>query len=493
MTAIKLAREDLLKHQAWIDGRWQAAASAAVFAVLDPATGEVLAEVSDLGAEDAVAAVQAARRASPGWAALTAKQRSEILYRWYQLMLQHADDLAMLISREQGKPLPEAQGEIAYAASFVQWFAEEAKRAYGELIPSPWPDARIQVLRQPIGVVASITPWNFPAAMITRKATPALAAGCPVVIKPSEETPLTALALALLAAEAGFPAGVLNIVTSNQAAAVGEVLCSHPDVAMLSFTGSTAVGKLLMRQCASTVKKTAMELGGNAPFIVFADADLDAAVEGLMVSKFRNTGQTCVCANRILVQDAVYAEFADRLRTKVQAMKQGAGTSDGVVLGPLINQAGRDKVQRLVDDALASGADCHWQGELGNLDAQRYYPPTVLTNIQSGMAIASEEIFGPVAALTRFHDEAEAVQIANDTRAGLAAYFYARDIGRIWRVQEALEYGIVGVNAGIISTEVAPFGGVKESGLGREGSRHGMEEFLHMKYVLQGGLQESRG
>ncbi|MBU1188472.1 MAG: NAD-dependent succinate-semialdehyde dehydrogenase [Gammaproteobacteria bacterium] len=493
MTTIKLAREDLLKHQAWIDGRWQAAASGASFAVHDPATGELLAEVSDLGADDTSAAISAADSAFAGWRALTAKQRSEILYRWYQLMLQHADDLAMLITREQGKPLAEAQGEIGYAASFVQWFAEEAKRAYGELIPSPWPDARIQVLRQPIGVVASITPWNFPAAMITRKATPALAAGCPVVIKPSEETPLTALALAVLADEAGFPPGVFNIVTSNQAAAVGEVLSSHPDVAMLSFTGSTAVGKLLMRQCASTVKKTAMELGGNAPFIVFADADLDAAVDGLMVSKFRNTGQTCVCANRILVQDDVYAEFADRLRDRVGEMKQGMGTGDGVMLGPLINRAGRDKVQRLVDDALAQGAACHWQGELGGLDAQRYYPPTVLTGIQGGMAIASEEIFGPVAALTRFHDEAEAIQLANATRAGLAAYFYARDIGRIWRVQEALEYGIVGVNAGIISTEVAPFGGVKESGLGREGSRHGMEEFLQMKYVLQGGLEESRG
>lgn len=488
MTSIRLARQDLLQEQAWIDGRWQAAASGASFAVHDPASGEVLAEVSDLGGDDAAAAVITARAAFAGWRELTAKARSEILYKWYQLMLQHAADLAMLITREQGKPLAEAEGEIAYAAAFVQWFAEEAKRAYGELIPSPWPHSRIQVLRQPVGVVASITPWNFPAAMITRKATPALAAGCPVVIKPSEETPLTALALAVLAAEAGFPAGVFNIVTSKQAAAVGEVLCSHPDVAMVSFTGSTPVGKLLMRQCASTVKKTAMELGGNAPFIVFDDADLDAAVDGLMVSKFRNTGQTCVCANRILVQDSVYAAFADKLQTQVRAMQQGPGTSDNVNLGPLINQAGRDKVERLVNDALAKGASCHWQGELGDLDAQRYYPPTVLTNIQSGMAIASEEIFGPVAALTRFHDEAEALHIANDTRAGLAAYFYARDIGRIWRVQEALEYGIIGVNAGIISTEVAPFGGVKESGLGREGSRHGMEEYLEMKYVLQGGL-----
>ena len=488
MSSIKLARADLLQQKAWINGRWQAATSAATFAVHDPASGEVLAAVSDLGANDCKAAVSAAHDAFPGWRDLTAKQRSEILYKWYQLMLQHADDLAMLITREQGKPLTEAKGEVAYAASFVQWFAEEAKRAYGELIPSPWPDSRIQVLRQPVGVVASITPWNFPAAMITRKATPALAAGCPVLIKPSEETPLTALALALLADEAGFPAGVLNIVTSNQAAAVGEVLCSHPDVAMLSFTGSTPVGKLLMQQCAATVKKTAMELGGNAPFIVFDDADLDAAVAGLMLSKFRNTGQTCVCANRILVQDNVYDAFAEKLQLEVQSMQQGPGTSAGVNLGPLINQAGRDKVQRLVDDALSKGATNHWQGELGALDTQRYYPPTVLTNIQSGMDIASEEIFGPVAALTRFDDEADAVHIANDTRAGLAAYFYARDIGRIWRVQEALEYGIVGVNAGLISTEVAPFGGFKESGLGREGSRHGMEEYLEMKYVLQGGL-----
>ena len=488
MSSIKLARADLLQQKAWINGRWQAATSAATFAVHDPASGEVLAAVSDLGANDCKAAVSAAHNAFPGWRDLTAKQRSEILYKWYQLMLQHADDLAMLITREQGKPLTEAKGEVAYAASFVQWFAEEAKRAYGELIPSPWPDSRIQVLRQPVGVVASITPWNFPAAMITRKATPALAAGCPVLIKPSEETPLTALALALLADEAGFPAGVLNIVTSNQAAAVGEVLCSHPDVAMLSFTGSTPVGKLLMQQCAATVKKTAMELGGNAPFIVFDDADLDAAVAGLMLSKFRNTGQTCVCANRILVQDNVYDAFAEKLQLEVQSMQQGPGTSAGVNLGPLINQAGRDKVQRLVDDALSKGATNHWQGELGALDTQRYYPPTVLTNIQSGMDIASEEIFGPVAALTRFDEEADAVRIANDTRAGLAAYFYARDIGRIWRVQEALEYGIVGVNAGLISTEVAPFGGVKESGLGREGSRHGMEEYLEMKYVLQGGL-----
>jgi len=488
MSSIKLARADLLQQKAWINGRWQAATSAATFAVHDPASGEVLAAVSDLGANDCKAAVSAAHNAFPGWRDLTAKQRSEILYKWYQLMLQHADDLAMLITREQGKPLTEAKGEVAYAASFVQWFAEEAKRAYGELIPSPWPDSRIQVLRQPVGVVASITPWNFPAAMITRKATPALAAGCPVLIKPSEETPLTALALALLADEAGFPAGVLNIVTSNQAAAVGEVLCSHPDVAMLSFTGSTPVGKLLMQQCAATVKKTAMELGGNAPFIVFDDADLDAAVAGLMLSKFRNTGQTCVCANRILVQDNVYDAFAEKLQLEVQSMQQGPSTNEGVNLGPLINQAGRDKVQRLVDDALSKGATNHWQGELGALDTQRYYPPTVLTNIQSGMDIASEEIFGPVAALTRFDNEADAVHIANDTRAGLAAYFYARDIGRIWCVQEALEYGIVGVNAGLISTEVAPFGGFKESGLGREGSRHGMEEYLEMKYVLQGGL-----
>lgn len=490
MTSIKLARSDLFKNQAYVNGRWQNAPAAATFAVHDPATGELLAEVADLDAAATTQAVAAARQAFAHWSSITAKQRSEYLLAWYQLIMQHSDDLAMLITREQGKPLAEAKGEISYAASFVQWFAEEAKRAYGELIPSPWPGSRIQVLRQPIGVVASITPWNFPAAMITRKATPALAAGCPVVIKPSEETPLTALALAVLAEQAGLPAGVFNIVTSNQAAAVGEVLSTHPDVAMLSFTGSTAVGKLLMKQCASTVKKSAMELGGNAPFIVFDDADLDAAVDGLMQSKFRNTGQTCVCANRIFVQDAVYDNFVNKLQARVSELKQGQGTADNVTLGPLINRGGLDKVSRLVDAAVQAGAECRWRADINGLDQQRYYPATLLTNVQTGMDITKEEIFGPVAALIRFSNEQEVIRAANDTRAGLAAYFYARDIGRIWRVQEALEYGIVGVNAGLFSTEVAPFGGVKESGHGREGSHHGMEEFLEIKYVLHAGLGE---
>ncbi|MDT8399419.1 MAG: NAD-dependent succinate-semialdehyde dehydrogenase [Pseudomonadales bacterium] len=485
---IALKNQDLLKSTGFYAGQWQAAASGKEFPVLNPASGELIVKVSDYGVDDADQAIRSARQAFPAWRALTAKERSQLLMAWYQLILDNSEDLALLITTEQGKPLTEARGEVAYAASFIQWFAEEAKRVYGDTIPSPWADSRIMVLRQPVGVVATITPWNFPAAMITRKAAPALAAGCPCVCKPAEETPLTALALAVLARAAGIPDGVFNIVPSSQSQAVGEVLSTHPQVAMISFTGSTRVGKILLQQASGTVKKVAMELGGNAPFIVFDDADLDAAIEGLMASKFRNNGQTCVCANRILVQEGIYDAFSERLIAAVDKLRVGQGQDEATSLGPMINQAGHRKVSTLVSSALAGGAKSAYTGSLNAQDPARFYPPTVLTDVEAGMAICTEEIFGPVAALQKFSTEEQAIAIANDTTMGLAAYFYARDINRIWRVQEALEYGIVGVNKGLISTEVAPFGGVKESGLGREGSKYGLDEFLEMKYVLQGGL-----
>jgi succinate-semialdehyde dehydrogenase/glutarate-semialdehyde dehydrogenase len=487
-SVLQLNNPELLKGMGYYCGQWQGAKSGKTFPVFNPANGDVIMQVSDYGVEDVELAVKAAHEAFPKWSALTAKERSQVLLKWHDLILDNIEDLALLITAEEGKPLAESRAEISYAASFILWFAEEAKRVYGDTIPSPWADSRIMVIRQPVGVVATITPWNFPAAMITRKASPALAAGCPCICKPAEDTPLTAMAMAVLAHEAGIPGGVFNIVPSNQPQELGKILSTHPDISMLSFTGSTKVGKILMRQAAGTVKKVSMELGGNAPFIVFDDADLDAAIEGLMASKFRNTGQTCVCANRIYIQESVYSEFCKRLVDKVKVMKVSDGLDQDVALGPLVNQSQHEKVSTLVNSALKMGAKAEFVGSIDDKDPGRFYPPTVLSNLKRDMAICSEEIFGPVAPLQKFSTEQQAIAMANDTRMGLAAYFYARDINRIWRVQEALEYGIVGVNKGIISTEVAPFGGVKESGLGREGSKYGLEEFLEIKYILQGGL-----
>jgi succinate-semialdehyde dehydrogenase/glutarate-semialdehyde dehydrogenase len=474
----------LLKSHAFIDGAW---VGEPVTPVFDKATGVEIARVPDLGADDAQLAIDAADRALPAWSKLLAKERAAILRRWYELIIEHADELALLLTREQGKPLPEARGEIIYGANFVELFAEEAKRVYGEIIPTHKADARVLVMKQPIGVVAAITPWNFPSAMITRKVSPALAAGCTVVVKPAEETPLSALALAELAQRAGVPKGVFNIVTTQNPAPVGKALTESPLVRMVTFTGSTEVGKILMRQAASTVKRVGMELGGNAPLIVFDDADIDRAVAGALASKFRNAGQTCVCANRILVQDGVYDTFAQKLTAAVKQLKVGAGTESGVTVGPLINKAALAKVEEHVADALSHGAKAVIGGKSSALGGN-FYEPTVLTGVTPAMKVAREETFGPVAPLFRFHTEEEAVRMANDTEFGLAAYFFTRDQGRCWRVAEALEYGIVGVNEGITSTEIAPFGGWKESGIGREGSHHGIEEFLEMKYTLMGGL-----
>jgi len=478
-----LKNASLFRTENLIDGFWRGAGDVAI---RNPATGVVLAQVPNGGAAEAVAAVEAAERAQKPWAALTAKQRGAVLRKWFELIVAARDDLALIMTSEQGKPLAEARGEIDYAASFIEFYAEEAKRVYGETIPSPWPDARILTLRQPIGVVAAITPWNFPAAMITRKCAPALAAGCACVIKPALETPLTALALGELAQRAGFPPGVLNIVTGD-AAAIGKVFCEHPAVRFVGFTGSTEVGKLLMRQAASGVKRVGLELGGNAPFIVFDDADLDAAVAGAMAAKYRNMGQTCVCANRIYVQEAVYDAFAARLAEAAAKLKVGDGVEEGVQQGPLITPKALDKVEAHIADALAKGARILTGGKRHVLGGT-FFQPTVLADVTSDMIVARDETFGPVAPLFRFRDEADVIAEANATQYGLAAYFYARDLGRVFRVAEALEYGMVGVNSGIISTEVAPFGGVKQSGLGREGSRHGMEEFVEIKYVLLGGI-----
>jgi succinate-semialdehyde dehydrogenase / glutarate-semialdehyde dehydrogenase len=474
----------LLKSHAYIDGAW---VGTPVTPVFDKATGLEIARVPDMGADDARAAIEAANRAFPAWSKLLAKERAAILRRWYELIVEHADELALLLTREQGKPLPEARGEIIYGANFVELFAEEAKRVYGEIIPTHKADARVIVMKQPIGVVAAITPWNFPSAMITRKVSPALAAGCTVVVKPAEETPLSALALAELAQRAGVPKGVFNIVTTHNPVQVGKVLTESALVRMVTFTGSTEVGKILMRQAASTVKRVGMELGGNAPLIVFDDADVDRAVAGALASKFRNAGQTCVCANRILVQDGVYDAFAQKLTEAVKKLKVGSGTDSGVTVGPLINKAAIEKVEEHVADALSHGAKAIIGGKASSLGGN-FYEPTVLTDVTPEMKVAREETFGPVAPLFRFHTEEEAVRMANDTEFGLAAYFFTRDQGRCWRVAEALEYGIVGVNEGITSTEIAPFGGWKESGIGREGSHHGIEEFLEMKYTLMGGL-----
>jgi len=477
----------LLRRQAFIDGAWSEADDGATVAIRDPASGAMLAEAPDMGAAETRRAIAAAAAAWPAWRALTAKERSAILRAWHALIVANADDLALLMTSEQGKPLPEAKGEALYAAAFVEWFAEEAKRVYGDLIPAPLPGQRLVVMKQPVGVCAAITPWNFPAAMITRKVAPALAAGCPVVVKPAEQTPLTALALAALAERAGFPPGVFNVVTGSAANApvIGGELTANPAVRKLSFTGSTEVGKRLMAQCAPTLKKVSLELGGNAPFIVFDDAGVDAAVAGAMASKYRNAGQTCVCANRLLVQDGVYEEFAHKFAAQVAALKVGAGRTAGVQQGPLIDAAALAKVEALVADAVAQGARVLTGGRRHALGGT-FYEPTVLADATPAMRCAREEIFGPVAPLFRFRDEAEAIALANATDYGLAGYFYARDLARVWRVAEALEYGMVGVNAGLIANEVAPFGGVKQSGIGREGSKYGIEEYLEIKYVCLG-------
>ncbi len=477
----------LFHQQCYIGGAWVDADRQETLAVTNPATGETLGSVPRLGAVEVNRAIAAAQDAFAGWRARTAKERSTLLRRWFNLMLDHQEDLAVLMTLEQGKPLAEARGEITYAASFIEWFAEEAKRVYGDVIPPHQADKRIVVIKEPIGVCAAITPWNFPAAMITRKAGAALAAGCPMVIKPASQTPFSALALCELAERAGIPAGVLNVVTGS-AQVIGAGLTASPVIRKLSFTGSTAIGKQLMRECAGTMKKLSLELGGNAPFIVFDDADLDAAVEGAIISKYRNTGQTCVCANRILVQDGVYQAFADKLSRAVAAqLKVGNGLESGVTQGPLIDEAAVAKVEEHIADALSKGARIMLGGQRHELGGT-FFQPTILTQVTPEMAVAREETFGPVAPLFRFSTEQDAIRIANDTEFGLASYFYSRDIGRIWRVSEALEYGMVGVNTGLISTEIAPFGGMKESGLGREGSKYGIEEYLEVKYLCMGGI-----
>ncbi|MEX8499994.1 NAD-dependent succinate-semialdehyde dehydrogenase [Leptothrix ochracea] len=484
-----LKHPDLLQTDALINGTW--VASKHRFEVTDPATGLKLADVALLGAQEAEQAIQAANAAWPAWRSKTAKERAAILMAWYRLMVEHADDLARIMTAEQGKPLAEARGEVMYGASFIEWFAEEAKRIYGETIPSTDPNKRFIVLKQPIGVCAAITPWNFPIAMITRKVAPALAAGCTVIIKPAEATPLSALACAELAQRAGMPAGVLNVITGDAEASVamGKVLCDSEVVRHLSFTGSTEVGRILMKQCAPTIKKLSLELGGNAPFIVFDDADIDSAVEGAMISKYRNAGQTCVCANRFYVQDGVYDTFVTKLAAKASAIKVGNGFDAGVTQGPLIDAQALAKVEAHVEDAVAKGAKVVVGGSrpAGAL-GERFYSPTVLADVSAEMLCAREETFGPVAPVFRFHSEAEAIQAANATEFGLASYFYSRDIGRIFRVGEALEYGMVGINTGLISVAEVPFGGVKQSGLGREGSHHGIEDYIEMKYLCLGDL-----
>ncbi|RKP46238.1 NADP-dependent succinate-semialdehyde dehydrogenase [Pararobbsia silviterrae] len=485
-SALVLKDPDLLRAQAYVNGRWIDANDRRVIEVVNPADGQRVGTVPLMGAAETRAAIDAARDAWPAWRAKTARERAVILRRWFDALIEHADDLARIMTSEQGKPLAEAKGEIVYAASFIEWFAEEGKRTYGDTIPTPANDRRIIVVKEPIGVCAAITPWNFPAAMITRKVGPALAAGCTMVVKPAEATPLTALALAVLAERVGLPAGVLNLVTGDPRE-IGRELTSNPDVRKLTFTGSTQTGRILMEQCAPTIKKLSLELGGNAPFIVFDDADLDAAVDGAIASKFRNVGQTCVCANRIYVHDAVYDAFAEKLARAVAALKVGNGTDAGVVQGPLINEAAVRKVESHIDDALAQGARIVTGGKRHAL-GHGFFEPTVLTGVTQTMRVAKEETFGPLAPLFRFHSDAEVIQMANDTEFGLASYFYSRDIGRIWRVAEALEYGMVGINTGLISNEVAPFGGVKQSGVGREGSHYGIEDYLVVKYLCLGGL-----
>ncbi|HEY3584443.1 MAG TPA: NAD-dependent succinate-semialdehyde dehydrogenase, partial [Casimicrobiaceae bacterium] len=485
-TSLELADTLLLREKCYIDGQWIGADDGATMPVVDPATGALVGTAPLCGAAETKRAIDAANRAFPAWRAKTAKERSAILRAWTASMLEHADDLARILTAEQGKPLTEAKGEITIGAAYVEWFAEEAKRVYGDVIPTIANDRRLVVVKEPVGVCGAITPWNFPSSMITRKVSPALAAGCTVVIKPAEATPFSAFALAVLAERAGFPPGVLNVITGD-APAIGGELCANPIVRKLSFTGSTEVGRLLMKQVAPTIKKISLELGGNAPFIVFDDADLDAAAEGAMVSKYRNSGQTCVCANRFFVQESVYDAFAERLAKKVGALKVGRGTEPGVTQGPLINAEALAKVEAHLSDARSRGAKVAIGGKRHALGGT-FYEPTVLTDVTPQMRIFREETFGPVAPLIPFRDDAEVVELANRSEFGLASYFYSRDIGRVWRVAEALEYGMVGVNTGLITTEVAPFGGVKESGLGREGSKYGIDEYVEVKYICFGGL-----
>ncbi len=477
-----LSDPSLLLDKAFVAGEWTGADNSATFDVLNPARGDVLVSVPDMGLAETARAIDAAAMAQKDWAARTGKERAAILRRWYDLMVENADDLGRILTAEMGKPFAEAKGEVLYGASFVEWFAEEAKRIYGETIPGHQPDKRLMVIRQPVGVVASITPWNFPTAMIARKVAPALAVGCAMVSKPAKETPLSALAMALLAERAGLPKGLFSVITATSSSTIGKEFCENDKVRKLTFTGSTEVGRILLRQGADRVMKMSMELGGNAPFIVFDDADLDAAVEGAMISKYRNNGQTCVCANRIYVQAGVYDAFAEKLACATEAMTLGDGLEEGVTTGPLINEDAVTKVEEHIADALAKGAEIKTGGKRSNLGGT-FFEPTVLTGVTRDMMVTHDETFGPVAPLFRFEDEADVIAQANDTIYGLASYFYARDLSRVWRVAEGLEYGMVGINTGLISTEVAPFGGVKQSGLGREGSRHGVEDYLEMKYL----------
>jgi succinate-semialdehyde dehydrogenase / glutarate-semialdehyde dehydrogenase len=486
MMTLSLNDSELFRQQAYIGGRWCEADNGTSFQVTNPATGEVLGQVPDMGAAETRRAIEAAKAAWPGWRRKTAKERANLLRKWHDLMMANLDDLARLMTAEQGKPLAESKGEISYAASFIEWFAEEGKRVYGDTIPSPWNDRRLVVVKEPVGVCCAITPWNFPAAMITRKAGPALAAGCTMVAKPAESTPLSAFALAVLAERAGIPAGVFNVLTGDPKAIGGE-MTSNPDVRKITFTGSTEVGRLLMRQSADTIKKLSFELGGNAPLIVFDDADLEAAVEGAIISKFRNTGQTCVCANRLYVQDGVYDAFAEKLVAAVKQLRVGNGFEAGVAQGPLIDEAAVEKVEEHISDAVSKGARVLLGGKRHNLGGT-FFEPTVLADVTSKMKVAREETFGPVAPLFRFYQDEDAVQLSNDTEFGLASYFYSRDLGRIWRVAEDLEYGMVGINTGLISTEVVPFGGMKQSGIGREGSHYGIDEYIEVKYLCFGGL-----
>lgn len=488
MARMQISDKALLKTKAYVDGQWIDADSGATHPVTNPATGKVIAEIAKCGTAETRRAIDAAQKAQISWRKKPAKERAAILRNWFDLMMEAQEDLAQILTAEQGKPLAESRGEIAYGAAYIEWFAEEAKRIYGDTIPSPSDDKRVVVIKQPVGVVACITPWNFPNAMLTRKIAPALAAGCTVVCKPANETPLSAFAFAELAERAGVPAGVINVL-GGITREIGAEMTSNPIVRKLTFTGSTPVGKMLMQQCANTVKRTSMELGGNAPFIVFDDADLDEAVKGAIICKFRNAGQTCVCANRILVQEAVYDEFAEKLIVAMSNLKMGNGADDGVNVGPLINEGAANDVIQFVEDAVAKGASIATGGGHSDL-GECFVEPTLLTGVSDEMRVFREEIFGPIAPLFKFKTEEEAIAMANDTEFGLACYFYSRDVGRIWRVGEGLEYGIVGINEGIISNEMAPFGGVKESGQGREGSKYGLDDYLEIKYMCVGGLDK---
>ena len=483
----KINDQALIKTCSYIDGNWHS--SQTTFDVLNPATGETVAQVSDACVEEATLAVAAAKKAFKAWSAMPAHERAKLLRNWFNLMMEHQDDLARILTLEQGKPLAEAKGEIAYGAGFIEWFAEEGKRVYGDTIPSLSPNQKVIVTKQAVGVVASITPWNFPNAMITRKAAAALAAGCTFVVRPATQTPLSALAMAELAERAGIPAGVFNVVVGEDAIGIGQVLTTHPDIAKFTFTGSTAVGKILIKQCASTVKKVSMELGGNAPFIVFNDADIDEAVKGAIISKYRNAGQTCVCTNRIFVQKEVLASFTEKFAAAVNNLQVGNGIDDDIQIGPMISSAAVDGVIKLVDDSISQGAILHTGGRRHQAGSH-FFQPTILTNVTPDMSVARNEIFGPVSPIISFDNEDEVIAMANDTEYGLAAYFYARDIGRVWRVAQALEYGMVGINESIISNVAAPFGGVKQSGSGREGSKYGLDDYLEIKYLCMGGISQ---